>query len=64
MGRKLAARIPKEFPDSNIDVIVPVPDSGRIAAMELAKIWASRSVKDLLRIVMLAAHLPRPTFIQ
>ena len=37
MGRKLATRIPKEFPDSNIDVIVPVPDSGRIAAMELAK---------------------------
>ena len=37
MGRKLASRIPKEFPDSNIDVIVPVPDSGRIAAMELAK---------------------------
>jgi amidophosphoribosyltransferase len=37
MGRKLAARIPKEHPDDTIDVVIPVPDSGRIAAMELSK---------------------------
>ena len=37
MGRKLAARIPEVHPDSKIDVVIPVPDSGRIAAMELAK---------------------------
>ena len=37
MGRKLAARIPNEHPDADIDVVIPVPDSGRIAAMELAK---------------------------
>ena len=37
MGRKLAARIPEEHPQTNIDVVIPVPDSGRIAAMELAK---------------------------
>ena len=37
MGKKLAARIPNEHPDSKIDVVIPVPDSGRIAAMELAK---------------------------
>lgn len=37
MGRRLAARIPEEFPDHDIDVVIPVPDSGRIAAMELAK---------------------------
>ena len=37
MGRKLAARIPVEHVDSKIDVVIPVPDSGRIAAMELAK---------------------------
>ena len=37
MGRKLAARIPIEHPDANVDVVIPVPDSGRIAAMELAK---------------------------
>ena len=37
MGRKLAARIPKEHPEAEVDVVIPVPDSGRIAAMELAK---------------------------
>jgi len=37
MGKKLASRIPIEHPDSSIDVVIPVPDSGRIAAMELAK---------------------------
>ena len=37
MGRKLAARIPIEHPEADIDVVIPVPDSGRIAAMELAK---------------------------
>ena len=37
MGRKLAARIPVEHPEAKIDVVIPVPDSGRIAAMELAK---------------------------
>ncbi|MGY8702067.1 MAG: amidophosphoribosyltransferase [Candidatus Poseidoniales archaeon] len=36
MGRKLARRIPQEAPDMDIDVVIPVPDSGRIAAMELA----------------------------
>ena len=37
MGRKLAERIPKEHAGDRIDVVIPVPDSGRIAAMELAK---------------------------
>ncbi|MEC9090250.1 MAG: amidophosphoribosyltransferase, partial [Candidatus Thermoplasmatota archaeon] len=37
MGKKLAARIPEEHSESTIDVVIPVPDSGRIAAMELAK---------------------------
>jgi len=37
MGRKLATRIREEFAESKIDVVIPVPDSGRISAMELAK---------------------------
>ena len=36
MGAKLADRIAKEFPDHEIDCVIPVPDSGRIAALELA----------------------------
>ncbi len=36
MGRKLAHRIAKEYNGDDIDVVIPVPDSGRIAAMELA----------------------------
>ena len=36
MGAKLAERIAKEFPDHEIDCVIPVPDSGRIAALELA----------------------------
>ena len=35
MGRKLAKRIKDEY-QGDIDVVIPVPDSGRIAAMELA----------------------------
>ena len=35
MGRKLAKRINDEY-QGDIDVVIPVPDSGRIAAMELA----------------------------
>tara|TARA_B100000963_G_scaffold62902_2_gene50966 strand:+ start:3402 stop:4229 length:828 start_codon:yes stop_codon:yes gene_type:complete len=36
MGRVLGQRILEERPDLQIDVVVPVPDSGRIAALELA----------------------------
>ena len=37
MGRIMGERILKENPDHGIDVVVPVPDSGRIAALELAR---------------------------
>ena len=37
MGRKLAEKIRKEHADLTIDCVVPVPDSGRVAAMELAQ---------------------------
>ena len=36
MGAALARRIQRENPDHGIEAVVPVPDSGRIAAMELA----------------------------
>ncbi len=37
MGAQLARRIAAEHPDHGIDCVIPVPDSGRIAALELAK---------------------------
>ncbi|MCY4473230.1 MAG: amidophosphoribosyltransferase [Kistimonas sp.] len=37
MGRKLAARVLAEWPDQDIDVVMPVPDSSRPAAMEMAR---------------------------
>ena len=36
MGRKLGERIRRDHPDLQVDAIVPVPDSGRVAALELA----------------------------
>jgi len=37
MGAALASRVLKERPDHGIDAVIPVPDSGRIAAMEMAR---------------------------
>ncbi|MAK05439.1 MAG: amidophosphoribosyltransferase [Euryarchaeota archaeon] len=37
MGTKLAKQIKKSWPDHDIDVVIPVPDSGRISAIQLAK---------------------------
>ncbi|MFK8030798.1 MAG: amidophosphoribosyltransferase [Gammaproteobacteria bacterium] len=36
MGEKLAEKILREFPDNDIDVVIPVPDTSRTAAMQVA----------------------------
>ncbi|MCU0833033.1 MAG: amidophosphoribosyltransferase [Chromatiaceae bacterium] len=36
MGRKLAAKIKREWSDHDIDVVIPVPDTSRTAALQLA----------------------------
>ncbi|HVL74665.1 MAG TPA: amidophosphoribosyltransferase [Noviherbaspirillum sp.] len=36
MGEHLAAKIARQFPAGDIDVVMPIPDSSRPAAMELA----------------------------
>ncbi len=38
MGEKLAQRILKLRPDHNIDVVIPIPDSSRTAALPLANV--------------------------
>jgi len=38
MGKRLALKIEKERPDHDIDVVISIPDSGRIAAIELSNI--------------------------
>ena len=36
MGEKLARRILRERPDHDIDVVIPIPDSSRTSALQLA----------------------------
>ncbi len=38
MGRRLAEKIMRERPDHRIDVVISIPDSGRIAAIELSNV--------------------------
>ena len=36
MGEKLAAKIMREWPDHDIDVVIPIPDTSRTAALSLS----------------------------
>lgn len=36
MGRKLAEKIKREWPDNDIDVVIPIPDTSNTSALELA----------------------------
>jgi len=37
MGNKLAHKVLREFPNHDIDVIIPIPDTSRTSALEMAK---------------------------
>ena len=37
MGKKLADKVMRERPDHDIDVVIPIPDTSRTSAMEMAK---------------------------
>ena len=36
MGEKLAEKILREWPDNDIDVVIPIPDTSRTAALQMA----------------------------
>lgn len=36
-GDRLAQRVLEQWPDHDIDVVIPIPDSGRLAALQMAK---------------------------
>lgn len=36
MGHKLAERVQREWPDHDIDVVIPIPDTSRTSALEMA----------------------------
>ena len=36
MGEQLAGKIVREFPDHDIDVVIPIPDTSRTAALQVA----------------------------
>jgi len=38
MGAKLAEKVMRERPDHDIDVIIPIPDTSRTSALEMAKV--------------------------
>ena len=38
MGQRLAQKILKEWPNHDIDVVIPIPDTSRTAAMEMANV--------------------------
>jgi len=38
MGEKLAAKVLREWPDHDIDVVIPIPDTSRTAALQMANV--------------------------
>ncbi len=38
MGTKLAEKVQREWPDNDIDVVIPIPDTSRTAALQMANI--------------------------
>jgi len=42
MGEKLANKIMREWPDHDIDVVIPIPDTSRTSALEMSQILGVR----------------------
>lgn len=42
MGEKLARKIARDWPDNDIDVVIPVPDTSRTSALEMSQVLGVR----------------------
>lgn len=49
MGDQLAKKIRKEWPDHDIDVIIPIPDTSRTAALQLGKALKIRFTEGFIK---------------
>lgn len=49
MGEKLAAKILKERPDHDIDVVIPVPDTSRVSAQAMAETLGIKFREGLMK---------------
>jgi len=58
MGESIAAKISREWTDLNIDVVIPIPDTARTAAMEIANVLNSKYREGFIK----NRYIPR-TFI-
>jgi amidophosphoribosyltransferase len=49
MGRKLAAKIAREWPEWDVDVVIPIPDTSRTAALQLATTLGIRYAEGFIK---------------
>lgn len=42
MGEKLAKKVAREWPDHDIDVVIPIPDTSRTSALEMSQVLGVR----------------------
>jgi amidophosphoribosyltransferase len=49
MGKKLARKIEREWPDFDIDVVIPIPDTSRTAALSLANELGIRYTEGFIK---------------
>ncbi len=42
MGEKLARKVEREWPDHDIDVVIPIPDTSRTSALEMSQVLGVR----------------------
>jgi amidophosphoribosyltransferase len=49
MGKKLAKKIQQDWPDHDIDVVIPIPDTSRTAALSLANEMGIRYAEGFIK---------------